>query len=164
MTRPSRILVVDDEPSIRQLYGKILFPGPKRDVLAEGARLFGGPDPEASSEDRDQYDLSLANGGPDAVRVVQEAVNENCPFAVAFIDFSMPGMNGIETARQIRNEDPNVKIVMVSGFNQANLEESTDEIGAQDIVWLQKPFSAKDVNRLARTLTVQWVSEAGSTE
>jgi hypothetical protein len=44
MTRPSPILVMDDEPTIRKIYGKILLPGPKNNFLAEGAALFGGPD------------------------------------------------------------------------------------------------------------------------
>jgi CheY-like chemotaxis protein len=164
MTGPSRILVVDDEAVVRELYRDILSEIPNREILDEGTALFGGQDPEAKPNDQDRYDLTLVERGSDAIRAVQEAVKEGRHFAVAFIDFYMPGIDGMETARQIRKEDPNIKVVMASAFTEYELEELTDEIDMQDIDWLQKPFSIKDVKGLAHTLAAQWISERGSPE
>jgi len=55
-------------------------------------------------------------------------VKEGRHFAVAFIDLKMPGIDGMETARQIREEDPNIKVVMASGFTEYELEEWTDDM------------------------------------
>jgi len=152
-------LVVDDEPAIRDIYGKILSPAPKGDCLAEGAALFGGPDLGAKPKVLERYDLSVVDRGMGAIRAVQEAVKESRPFAVAFIDLRMPGIDGIETARQICKEDPNVKIVLASGFMEYSTDEIAAEIGKGSFVCLQKPFSAKEVEGLARSLTAQWASE-----
>jgi two-component system NtrC family sensor kinase len=155
----TRILVADDETAIRDIYGMILSPAPKKDCLAEGAALLGGPDPGPETKVKMQYELTLVGRGVDAIQAVQEAVEESRPFAVAFIDLNMPGIDGIETAKRIYAEDPNVKIVIVTGLMEYTLDEIADKIGRRDIVCLQKPFSANEVEEVARSLTEKWALE-----
>ena len=164
MTKLCRILVVDDEPAIREIYGKILSPVPKGDFLAEGEALFGGPDPEAEPKVRERYEFTLVDRGMDGIQAVQAAVKESRPFAAAFIDMRMPGIDGVETARQICKEDPNIKIVIVSGFREYTTDEIAAEIGKGDFVCLQKPFSAKEVEGLARSLTEKWTLERSTSD
>ncbi|MCK4303751.1 MAG: hypothetical protein KAY24_05900 [Candidatus Eisenbacteria sp.] len=101
MMKEMRILIVDDDPGVRDAYQEILSPGDSVDVAAKGAALFGGtPVSEAPSPPR-QYDLALAERGEVGIDAVKAALEQHRPFAVAFVDMKMPGIDGAETTREI---------------------------------------------------------------
>ena len=110
----NRILVVDDDPGIRGSFENILNPSLLPDILSAGASLF-----ENSRSDvepvtaRRLYDLTLAESGEEGVRAVENAVDQKKPFAVAFVDMKMPGIDGAETAQRILAIDANINIVIV---------------------------------------------------
>ena len=53
--------------------------------------------------------------GDEAIGQVRKALEEEQPFAVAFIDVQMPpGPDGVTTAEQIRKLDPNIQIVIIT--------------------------------------------------
>jgi signal transduction histidine kinase/ActR/RegA family two-component response regulator len=85
--RNLRILVVDDEPAIREIF---------RDAL----------EPEG-------HDVILAESGPTALKILEtEKVD------VLFTDLGMPEMSGWEVARRVHKIDPDVFIVLTSGWGQ----------------------------------------------
>ena len=55
-----------------------------------------------------------------------------------FLDISMPHMDGTETLKLIRdNDDPDIRIIVVSGYASASLARELSQQGAYD--FFQKP-------------------------
>ena len=57
----------------------------------------------------------------------------------------MPGMNGAELAGKVREQIPNIKIILASGYSE---EIARRELaGSQDFDFLAKPFSLGDLTK-----------------
>jgi CheY-like chemotaxis protein len=62
-------------------------------------------------------------------------------------DMKMPGMSGVDLYRQLKELDPNVRLVLTTGYS---LEHEAAALRALGILgWIQKPLS---IDRLAETL------------
>jgi CheY-like chemotaxis protein len=61
---------------------------------------------------------------------------QRAEFDVVFSDVVMPGMNGIELAREIRRRWPDLPVVLTSGYSHVLAEE-----GSHGFELLQKPYS-----------------------
>lgn len=59
-------------------------------------------------------------------------------FHIAFLDYSLPSMNGTTLARRLIQHDPNIKVVMCTGLGHAM--PSLDDLGEQFLGVLEKPF------------------------
>ena len=154
--RKNRILIVDDDPGARESYREILSPSPLENILSIGSFLFDGPkrlDPPPVSS---HYDLTLVSRGEEGVEEVARAVEQNIPFTAAFIDMKLPGMDGTAAARLIWTLDPNVKIVMVTAYSEYTPADIIQEVGADDIFYLRKPFHPEEIKQFARALSKQW--------
>src|SRR3954469_21960445 len=82
-----RILVVDDEASIRELLAKTLS-------LAE-------------------YDVDTAADGNTALAQLRDGAE--CDLAI--IDLKMPGMDGLMLIRQLKKERPDLPVIIITGFS-----------------------------------------------
>ena len=152
MIEKRRILIVEDEASIRKLFQKILSPPMKSDVLAQGAELFGDFVEKSDPTNTGRFELTLTDCGKAAIQAVETAMIERHPFLAAFIDVGLPGMDGVETAIHIWRTDPDIKIVFATGSIHFDPEEIRRITGRKDISHLRKPFSPKAVRALAKTL------------
>ena len=68
------------------------------------------------------------------------------PFDLAFIDIEMPGINGIQTLRELLKLRPEMVAAMVTGYGEARLVKEALNEGA--VAVLLKPFDAKEVSHL----------------
>lgn len=66
-------------------------------------------------------------------------------FDAVFSDVVMPGMSGIELAREIRRRAPGLPIVLTSGYSHVLANE-----GTQGFELLQKPYSADEITSVLR--------------
>ena len=115
-----RVLVVDDHAFIRRGVQTILNPFPEWELCGE------------------------ADNGNDAVRMAGELRPE-----VIIMDVSMPGLNGIEATRAIRKTQPDVKVVLLTLHESADLVRSAFRAGARG--YLLKTEAEQE---LVRALTV----------
>ena len=63
----------------------------------------------------ERFDLETAQGGQQAIEAVREAAGQRDPFAVVVCDMRMPGMDGIETLKRIRDLAPDTVRIMLTG-------------------------------------------------
>lgn len=99
-----KVLVVDDDPAVCEQTAVIL-----EDI---GAETIG------------------AESGYQAIYEVERGLKENWMFDIAMIDWKMPGIDGIETARRIRRlVGPDTMIIMITSYSWNDIEEEAREAG-----------------------------------
>ncbi len=157
-----RILAVDDEPLILESYQNILAPEDEIETFDE---FEDGEDDEdiifeESTEDivPPHFDLVTCSQGDEAVEQVKKSLEENNPFAVAFIDIRMPpGLDGISAAAQIRALDPYVHIVIVTAYSDIPPQKIADRIkSSAQLFYIQKPFHWHEIYHFAESLSENW--------
>jgi len=78
---------------------------------------------------------------------------ERAPADVVITDIFMPGMDGIQTLREIRKRFPAIKVIAMSGGDSTgllDLRQDAELLGA--LKSIQKPFNARDVVELVRSV------------
>ncbi len=86
--------------------------------------------------------------GYDAIQKVLAAQQRTDNYFAAIIDYQMPDMNGIETAREIRKiVGPDITIILLSAYDWSEYEEEAHRAGIDDFI--QKPLLK---SRLAYTM------------
>ncbi len=63
-------------------------------------------------------------------------------FDIFFIDMRMPGLDGLETSRQVRKLNPEAMIVMITGYATGDIIKQAHEEGYEI---MRKPFDIKDI-------------------
>jgi len=85
-------------------------------------------------------------------REALELVNQNC-FRLVFLDAKLPDMEGLQLAKKIRDIDPSVRIIMVSGYFY---RDDTDILNAekQGLIngFIAKPFLHNQVMKIIERL------------
>ncbi|MBF0376270.1 MAG: response regulator [Desulfamplus sp.] len=71
-------------------------------------------------------------------------------FEVVFLDLKMAGMNGIEILKIIRQEWPDIKVVIITAHGSISSAVEAMKIGAIDFI--QKPFTPKEIREIAFNL------------
>ena len=101
--RPSRILVVDDEKTMRDLLKQILIEDDHEVVTAENGReamVFFG---------KEHFDLMIS-------------------------DIVMPGMDGIEVLQAARHIDPDIQVILITGYPSTEMAVRVINVGAADYI------------------------------
>ncbi len=68
---------------------------------------------------------------------------------VVIMDIRMPVMTGIEGLREIRKLDPEIAVIMLTGFGALETAQEALRLGAND--YLKKPFDTKEIVEVVRT-------------
>jgi PAS domain S-box-containing protein len=118
-----RILVMDDEEPIRRLL----------------ARMLAGLG----------YEVAAAKEGAEAVRMFEEAKASDRPFAAVLVDLTVPGgMGGKEAAGKLRAIDPQVKVIVSSGYSDDPVMADYRAHGFDDVV--PKPWTPAQLSEVFR--------------
>ncbi|RXK52850.1 response regulator [Oleiharenicola lentus] len=158
--RNRRILVIDDTPSIHDDFRKILAasaaPAGAAQLDALASAIFGDTSPAA--EDHAGFDLDFATQGQDGLALVQRALTEGRPYAMAFVDMRMPpGWDGLETIQRVWAADPRVQIVICTAYSDHGWSAISEKLGRSDrLIILKKPFDQIEALQLAHALTEKW--------
>jgi CheY-like chemotaxis protein len=103
------ILVVDDEEDVR-------------DVAREMLERLG-------------LTVLTAKDGREGVQIFRENAED---ISVVLLDLTMPQMDGVEAFEQLRQLDSEVKVVLMSGYNEQNVTNRFSGKGPEGFI--QKPF------------------------
>ena len=113
----SRILIVDDEPGIRQ-------------------SLKGAFDDEGFSTD-------TASSGEECLQKLEVS-----PCDLVLLDIWLPGIDGLETLRRLRERFPDIRVIMISGHATIATAVTATKLGAYDFI--EKPLSLEHTLLVAR--------------
>jgi diguanylate cyclase (GGDEF)-like protein len=168
-TSNTRVLVVDDEPEVRDAYRQILL---ENEVTQEmvgfrelRSRLFKKSPADAARERTavraGSIEPVFCDGAEAAVRLVKEGIARNEPFAVVFLDMRMPpGPDGVWAAQHIREVDPAVEIVICTAYSDADPGEIGGLVPPEDkLSYLQKPFHPHEIRQMTIALSSKWRAE-----
>ncbi|HEA66548.1 MAG TPA: sigma-54-dependent Fis family transcriptional regulator [Desulfobacterales bacterium] len=97
----------------------------------------------------DDYHLHTSSSGMDALDLMQKTKID-----VALIDWKMPGMDGITLLKEIKNNYPSVRVIMITGEGGINEAVEAMKQGADD--FLEKPFSITSLKARVRQLYHIW--------
>ncbi len=156
----TRILIIDDNPSIHQDFAKILAQEPSvSSGMTQVERILFGED--APPVVQPSFELQFAQQGTHGVALAQQALAKGQPFALAFIDMRMPpGWDGLETIQHLWAADPDVQVVICSAHSDYDWADFTERLGHSDkLLVLKKPFEPIEVLQCASALTRKWQSE-----
>jgi YesN/AraC family two-component response regulator len=91
-------------------------------------------------------EVFIASNSKDALKIYKRERPD-----IVFTDIMMPGIDGLELSRQIREINKNQVIVVVSASNDMNVVTEVIKIGATS--FLQKPIDMKSVIETLRQIT-----------
>ena len=92
----------------------------------------------------------LAQGGAEGVEVFREHYQT---IDVVLLDFKMPDLNGEEVYIQLKEIDPEVRVVIVTGLSE---DEALDQVFNQDeVFFIQKPFRLKALTEIVSRVLQQ---------
>ena len=145
-----RILVIDDDPGILQLY-RATFSS-NDDIAAEFSDLTG----MEMIDDGFSFELTTATQGEEGVELVRTAFEQGRPFAVVFLDIMMPpGIDGLETATKIREVDTEVHIVISSAHSDYNPTHFRGYVFGH-LYFMRKPINPAEVEHMAYNASMGW--------
>ena len=117
ISAPTKVLVVDDSSTVRQLVQKIVR-----------GSVFN-------------CDVTEAGDGETAL-----TLSRTTDFDAVFLDYNMPGMNGLAALKRLLLIQPSASVVMISAEHDPAREQRTLDNGAS--AFLHKPFTSQDVDRV----------------
>jgi CheY-like chemotaxis protein len=114
-----KVLVIDDEDAVRNVLGLSL------------AHLG--------------YDVDTASSGREGLEKFQAAQGT---VRLVILDLLMPGLSGEDVFYRLREMQPDLRVLIVSGFSSAHVVERLLEEGGSDFI--QKPFSIEVLSEKVR--------------
>jgi CheY-like chemotaxis protein len=108
------VLVVDDEPDVETLFRQQF----RRDLRAE------------------RFIMDFANSAPDALARVGDTREHSLILILS--DINMPGMTGLEMLPKVKQMRPEVPVIMITAYGDADTKRKALENGASGL--LTKPI------------------------
>ncbi|TGD72052.1 response regulator [Mangrovimicrobium sediminis] len=96
----------------------------------------------------DGYQFSYANDGPRALAMLEESGDE---FDLILLDVMMPGMDGFEVCRQIKNKTPWHEVPIIFLTARAEVEAITRGFDLGGVDYVTKPFHGAELLARVRT-------------
>jgi len=151
-----RILLIDDMPSIHDDFRKILVPPQAHSAELDEmeAALFG----EQAKPEHPIFELDSAYGGEEGLGKLNKALQEQRPYALAFVDMRMPdGWDGAKTIEHLWQQDPQLQVVVCTAYSDYSWDDLLNRLNAHDrLLILKKPFDNIEVQQMANTLLTKW--------
>ena len=87
------------------------------------------------------YDVETFPDGPSALAKLEPG-----KFDIAFIDYKLPGMDGLEVLRKIKELDADIEVIIVTAYATETSHANAITLGALE--YLRKPFLMEEIYEL----------------
>ncbi len=87
------------------------------------------------------HNVVLAENGYQAIEAAQQI-----SFDLIFMDIKMPGINGVQTFREVKKINPQAAVIMMTAYSVEDLVREALEEGAFAVVY--KPFDMENIVRI----------------
>ncbi len=91
------------------------------------------------------YTVLTAENGEEGIRIFRK---ESPP--IVFLDIKMPGIDGREVLKQIRETDHNAEVIIMTGHGDKELEREVMNLQAND--YINKPFQNDSLDEAMKRL------------
>jgi signal transduction histidine kinase/DNA-binding response OmpR family regulator len=161
----TRVLVIDDEEVVRDSIREILL-ARRHDTtkMDRAAQALFDDEEVAKVASRFltksvgidiPFDFSEAGSGMEGLEKISAATGSGQPFAVIFLDMRMPGWDGLETARRIREIDGAAEIIFITAHSDHEIDEIVKRAGS-NVGYHCKPFSPEEIRQIASKGVYDW--------
>ncbi|MFH1481156.1 MAG: response regulator [Pseudomonadota bacterium] len=120
-----RMLVIDDDVNICKMVERIF--------------LFAG-----------EYEFQMAHDGKSGIQKFKDLNPQ-----IVLLDVRMPGMDGIETLKEIKKLDPEVGVIMITALEDEVLAKKAILLGAYE--YIVKPFSTEYIETVVRVKIMDYL-------
>jgi DNA-binding NtrC family response regulator len=87
----------------------------------------------------EKYDLTVADKPEECLKILAG----DPQIRIVMLDIKMPKINGLEILKQIKKLDPEIKVIMVTGYKVVQIAQEALKLGACE--YIIKPFASRDV-------------------
>ncbi|MCP4137249.1 MAG: response regulator [bacterium] len=94
---------------------------------------------------RSGYTCDIAVNGIEALRLIEE--NQYC---IVFMDIFLPGIDGIETMKEIKQLRPEIPVVAVTAYVRSGLREALFKEGFNE--YITKPFQFEMIDSVLQNI------------
>ncbi len=91
------------------------------------------------------YEVETALSGLEGLEIFDRG-----RFALVIVDNKMPGIDGFEVLRRIKDKDPLQKVILMSGYH--TIEQSQKAIDRGALFYLEKPFTPDELLEVVRSI------------
>jgi CheY-like chemotaxis protein len=140
------ILIVDDDEAILGFYRKIFSTTTSSEFDILGTSLPAEPS-KVSCRTFSSPDELLAT--------YRKEVAEGSRNPVCVLDIRMPGRNGVETARELRQIDPDIEIILCSAYADQSIVQMRSML-KEGFYFVRKPFQPDEFALLVESLCISW--------
>jgi DNA-binding response OmpR family regulator len=95
-----------------------------------------------------QYMVDVAESGEIAIEKLHDK-----RFGLIILDIRMPGMDGLEVLKKIREQDLADKVIMLTGVDELKIARDSLQLGADD--FLTKPYDIKTLLACIKRVTIE---------
>jgi len=117
-----------------------------RVLLVEDNRIYREAFKESLGERFPDMLIEEAKNGDEAIPKVTAA-----PPDLIFMDISLPGANGLQLTKQIKKDFPNIRIVILTGYDLPEYRQASIEHGA-DGFFVKESLHWDEVEELVKSI------------
>ena len=98
----------------------------------------------SSALERNGFDVVAAGSAEEALTLASPV------FRILLSDISLPGMSGVQLAKQLRRTLPGLRVLLMSGYARDEFAEGPNAL--DDLPFIPKPFATRTVVERLRSL------------
>ncbi|WP_346726952.1 response regulator [Bacillus suaedae] len=92
---------------------------------------------------KDGYQMHDAANGVQALKIVEKEQPD-----LVLLDMKIPGMDGLEILKHIKEDHPQINVIMMTAYGELNLINEAMSLGA--ITHFAKPFDIDDIRAVIK--------------